>query len=195
MASSARSSSRRARHRRTRGVGSTERTWRAQAELGHRLCCCTSCVTTSITRVSLPPMRTACGPPSPNCPRTSRSRPPRVTAHSIPVAMNASSGPSGGLYLDEHRETARLVAEAVRAHAPSSIWSGNPAPAVPCAMAATRYQRSPANAGRAGNCGGRRQPDGLRVGPSRGAMGPRHRSTRDRCGAGTALRASGDRRH
>ena len=36
------------------------------------------------------------------------------TAHSIPVAMNASSGPSGGLYLDEHRETARLVAEAVR---------------------------------------------------------------------------------
>ncbi len=36
------------------------------------------------------------------------------TAHSIPVSMNDSAGPSGGLYLAEHRETARLVAEAVR---------------------------------------------------------------------------------
>jgi ferrochelatase len=36
------------------------------------------------------------------------------TAHSIPVSMNDSSGPSGGLYLAQQRETARLVAEAVR---------------------------------------------------------------------------------
>jgi ferrochelatase len=36
------------------------------------------------------------------------------TAHSIPAAMNAGSGPSGGLYRAQHRETARLVAEAVR---------------------------------------------------------------------------------
>jgi ferrochelatase len=36
------------------------------------------------------------------------------TAHSIPVSMNESAGPSGGLYLAEHRETARLVAQAVR---------------------------------------------------------------------------------
>lgn len=36
------------------------------------------------------------------------------TAHAIPVSMNASSGPSGGLYLAQHRATARLVAEAVR---------------------------------------------------------------------------------
>jgi len=36
------------------------------------------------------------------------------TAHSIPVSMNDSSGPDGGLYLAEHRETARLVAESVR---------------------------------------------------------------------------------
>jgi ferrochelatase len=36
------------------------------------------------------------------------------TAHSIPETMNASSGPAGGLYLDELRETARLVSEAVR---------------------------------------------------------------------------------
>jgi ferrochelatase len=39
------------------------------------------------------------------------------TAHSIPVSMNESSGPTdgpGGLYLAQHRETARLVAEAVR---------------------------------------------------------------------------------
>jgi ferrochelatase len=36
------------------------------------------------------------------------------TAHSIPEAMNASSGPSGGLYLAQHRATATLVAEQVR---------------------------------------------------------------------------------
>jgi ferrochelatase len=37
------------------------------------------------------------------------------TAHSVPVAMNASSGPSAnGLYAAQQRETARLVAEAVR---------------------------------------------------------------------------------
>jgi ferrochelatase len=37
------------------------------------------------------------------------------TAHSIPVAMNDLSGPlANGLYLSQQRETARLVAEAVR---------------------------------------------------------------------------------
>jgi protoporphyrin/coproporphyrin ferrochelatase len=37
------------------------------------------------------------------------------TAHSIPVAMNDASGPSAnGLYAAQQRETARLVAEAVR---------------------------------------------------------------------------------
>jgi len=37
------------------------------------------------------------------------------TAHSIPIAMNDSSGPAAnGLYALQHRETARLVAEAVR---------------------------------------------------------------------------------
>ena len=36
------------------------------------------------------------------------------TAHSIPVSMNDTAGPGGGLYLAQHRETARLVAEAVR---------------------------------------------------------------------------------
>ena len=36
------------------------------------------------------------------------------TAHSIPASMNDSSGPTGGLYLAQQRETARLVAEAVR---------------------------------------------------------------------------------
>lgn len=36
------------------------------------------------------------------------------TAHSIPVSMNDTAGPDGGLYLAQHRETARLVAEAVR---------------------------------------------------------------------------------
>ncbi len=37
------------------------------------------------------------------------------TAHSVPVSMNASSGPNAdGLYAAQQRETARLVAEAVR---------------------------------------------------------------------------------
>jgi ferrochelatase len=37
------------------------------------------------------------------------------TAHSIPVSMNDRSGPrADGLYARQHRETARLVAEAVR---------------------------------------------------------------------------------
>jgi ferrochelatase len=36
------------------------------------------------------------------------------TAHSIPVRMNEAAGPTGGLYTRQQRETARLVAEAVR---------------------------------------------------------------------------------
>ena len=36
------------------------------------------------------------------------------TAHSIPVSMNETAGPSGGLYLAQHQATARLVAEGVR---------------------------------------------------------------------------------
>jgi ferrochelatase len=36
------------------------------------------------------------------------------TAHSVPVSMNDTAGPSGGLYLAQHHATARLVAEAVR---------------------------------------------------------------------------------
>jgi ferrochelatase len=36
------------------------------------------------------------------------------TAHSVPVAMNETSGPTGRLYLAQQRETARLVAETVR---------------------------------------------------------------------------------
>ena len=36
------------------------------------------------------------------------------TAHSIPMSMNETSGPGGGLYLAQQRATARLVAEAVR---------------------------------------------------------------------------------
>ena len=54
------------------------------------------------------------------------------TAHSIPVAMNASSGPSGGLYLDEHRETARLVAEAVRGPRAEFdlVWQSRSGPSV-----------------------------------------------------------------
>jgi ferrochelatase len=36
------------------------------------------------------------------------------TAHSVPVSMNRTAGPSGGLYLAQHRATAGLVAAAVR---------------------------------------------------------------------------------
>jgi ferrochelatase len=36
------------------------------------------------------------------------------TAHSVPLSMNDTAGPAGGLYLQQQRETARLVADAVR---------------------------------------------------------------------------------
>jgi len=36
------------------------------------------------------------------------------TAHSVPVSMNRTAGPSGGLYLAQHQATAALVAAAVR---------------------------------------------------------------------------------
>jgi protoporphyrin/coproporphyrin ferrochelatase len=36
------------------------------------------------------------------------------TAHSVPVSMNDSAGPAGGLYAAQHLETARLVSSAVR---------------------------------------------------------------------------------
>jgi len=36
------------------------------------------------------------------------------TAHSVPAAMNEVAGPDGGLYAAQQRETARLVAQAVR---------------------------------------------------------------------------------
>jgi ferrochelatase len=41
------------------------------------------------------------------------------TAHSIPVTMDASSGPAGGLYSTQLRESARLVAESA---APDLAW-------------------------------------------------------------------------
>jgi ferrochelatase len=52
------------------------------------------------------------------------------TAHSIPVSMNDSAGPSGGLYLAQQRETARLVAEAVRGPGPDSdlVWQSRAGP-------------------------------------------------------------------
>jgi ferrochelatase len=41
------------------------------------------------------------------------------TAHSIPVSMDASSGPEGGLYSRQLREASRIIAETV---APSARW-------------------------------------------------------------------------
>lgn len=56
------------------------------------------------------------------------------TAHSIPSAMNATSGPEGGLYLAQQQETARLVAEQVRGPGAAFdlVWqSRSGPPAVP----------------------------------------------------------------
>jgi protoporphyrin/coproporphyrin ferrochelatase len=52
------------------------------------------------------------------------------TAHSIPVSMNDTAGPEGGLYLAQHHETARLVAESVRgAGAPFDlVWQSRSGP-------------------------------------------------------------------
>jgi len=53
------------------------------------------------------------------------------TAHSIPVAMNDASGPAAdGRYAAQHRETARLVAEAVRGTGASFdlVWQSRSGP-------------------------------------------------------------------
>jgi ferrochelatase len=52
------------------------------------------------------------------------------TAHSIPVTMNDSAGPDGGLYLAQHQATARLVAEAVRGPAAEFdlVWQSRSGP-------------------------------------------------------------------
>ena len=49
-------------------------------------------------------------------PSAVRSAPHLVfVTHSIPTAMNATSGPTGGAYEEQHRDVARLVAAGVRA--------------------------------------------------------------------------------
>ena len=74
-----------------------------------------SCGTTSTIPASSPPTPTRCAPRWPSLPAELRDEARLVfTAHSIPVSMNATAGPDGGLYLAQQRETARLVAEAVR---------------------------------------------------------------------------------
>ena len=52
------------------------------------------------------------------------------TAHSVPVSMNDTAGPEGGLYLAQHQETARLVAEAVRGEAArfDLVWQSRSGP-------------------------------------------------------------------
>ncbi|MEO9237261.1 MAG: ferrochelatase, partial [Jatrophihabitantaceae bacterium] len=52
------------------------------------------------------------------------------TAHSVPVSMNASAGPDGGLYLAQHRATAGLVAAAVRGPAAEFdlVWQSRSGP-------------------------------------------------------------------
>lgn len=52
------------------------------------------------------------------------------TAHSIPVSMNDTAGPQGGLYLAQQQETARLVAEAVRGEAArfDLVWQSRSGP-------------------------------------------------------------------
>jgi ferrochelatase len=53
------------------------------------------------------------------------------TAHSIPVSMNDTAGPEGGLYLAQHHETARLVAEAIRGAGArfDLVWQSRSGPA------------------------------------------------------------------
>ncbi|MCW2524580.1 MAG: hemH [Frankiales bacterium] len=52
------------------------------------------------------------------------------TAHSIPTSMNETSGPAGGLYLAQQRETARLVAESVRGEGAAFdlVWQSRSGP-------------------------------------------------------------------
>jgi ferrochelatase len=52
------------------------------------------------------------------------------TAHSVPFAMNRTAGATGNLYLAQQRETARLVAEAVRGAAAQFdlVWQSRSGP-------------------------------------------------------------------
>ena len=111
------------------------------------------------------------------------------TAHSVPVSMNDTAGPDGGLYLAQHRETARLVAEAVRGPGAEFdlVWqSRSGPPQVPWLEPDVNdHLRALAAAGVRGGAGG---ADRLRLRPPRGAVGPRQRGPRDRRGAGPAVR-------
>jgi ferrochelatase len=125
---------------RTRGCRQVPRkTWAdAQAELGPAALLLHKLRHYFDHRVSLTANADRVQTASPTCVGPSRCRPSGVHSALHPGGDDASSGPSGGLYLDEHRETARWSPRRCVGHAPSSIWSGNPAPAVSCAVAATR---------------------------------------------------------
>ena len=98
------------------------------------------------------------------------------TAHSVPVSMNDTAGPSGGLYLAQHRTTARLVAEAVRGPGAEFdlVWqSRSGPPQVPWLEPDINdHLRALADAGVTRGGGG---ADRVRLRSPRGAVGPGQR--------------------
>ena len=118
------------------------------------------------------------------------------TAHSIPLSMEASSGPGGHLYTAQLREASRLVAEAVRGPG-RRVRRGLAVPvrAAVGAVAGAGRQRPPGRARGGRHDRGRGLADRLRLRPRRGALGPRRGGGRDRGQARAGLRPGGDRRH
>ena len=101
--------------------------------------------------------------------------------------MEAHSGPDGGRYSAQLRETATLVANEARARGWTGIWSGSPVPGRrrcpgSSPTSTTTWRRWPRPA-----CGGGGEPDRLHLRPSRGGLGPGHRGGRDGRGTGAAF--------
>ena len=114
------------------------------------------------------------------------------TAHSVPLSMNDTAGPDGGLYLAQQAETARLVAEAVRgAGAPYDlVWqSRSGPPQVPWLEPDVNdHLRKPR---RRGCLVGGHRTDRLRVRPPRSAVGPGQRGAETAAAVGITMARAG----
>ena len=118
------------------------------------------------------------------------------TAHSIPSSADANAGPEGGLYSTQQRETARLIAEAVRGPGAEFdlVWqSRSGPPQVPWLGPDINDHLRALAVG--GGVGRRRHPLRLRLGPPRGAVGSGHRGPGDGSRTRYDPRPGRDRRH
>ena len=114
------------------------------------------------------------------------------TAHSIPSSMDAQSGPDGGRYTAQLRETATLVAEEAAPGRPwDLVWqSRSGSPHIPWLEPDINEHLEVPRRG--GGQGGGGEPYRLHLRPSRGRLGSGHRGGADRGPAEAGVRP---RRH